>query len=129
MTRDQKRLGPYSKRLHRGAIGDIADGRSATGRFIRHLEAELTAHVGGSPTITQRLTISRIIRLQLQMDAFAAKLQDGAWTTQDSRIYGALLNAHRLGLRELGLKAAAAQPVDPMEAIRARLGAKPATAA
>src|SRR4030081_3311207 len=105
-TTDRRRLGPYSKRLHRGAIGYLVDGRSAEGRFIRNLEAELVAHVGGSPTIAQRLLVDRIIKVRLQLDALDNKLTSGDWTAHDQRTYGALLNAQRLCLRELSLGAA-----------------------
>ena len=46
MARNHDRIGPYSKRLQRGALSRSVDGRSSTGRLIRALEAELTAHVG-----------------------------------------------------------------------------------
>jgi hypothetical protein len=121
---DHHRVGPYSRRLHRGAIGDLVDGRSAQGRFIRHLEAELVAHVGGSPSIAQKLLIDRIIKLRLQLDALDDKLAAGTWTPHDQRTYGALLNAHRLSLRELGLRPAAAAPVDPMERFHAAVAAR-----
>jgi hypothetical protein len=108
--RDRPRVGPYSRRLHRGAIGELFDGRSAEGRFVRALEAELVQHVGGDPTITQRLLIDRLIKIQLQLAAFDAKLASGKWTGHDQRTYGGLLNAFRLTARELGLKATAAKP-------------------
>jgi hypothetical protein len=56
MAKSRGKLGPYSRRLQRGVIGGLReiDGRSAEGRFARHLEAELTAHVGGNPTIVQK---------------------------------------------------------------------------
>lgn len=100
-TKDRRRLGPYSRRLHRGAIGDLVDGRSAQGRFIRNLEAELTAHVGGEPSIAQRLLIDRIIRLRIQLDFFDQKLAAGDWTAHDGRTYAGILGAHRLALRDL----------------------------
>jgi hypothetical protein len=101
-TKKHGRLGPYSRRLHRGAIGNLVDGRSAEGRFIRHLEAELIAHVGGAPTIAQRMLIDRAIKIRLQLDALDEKLNSDNWTGHDQRTYGALLNAQRLCLRELG---------------------------
>lgn len=109
------RLGPYSRRLHRGAIGDLFDGRSAQGRFVRHLEAELVAHVGGAPSVTQRLLIDRLIKIRLQLDLFDAKLGAGEWTPHDGRTYGGLLNAFRLTARTLGLIGAAAIPPSPLE--------------
>ena len=103
-NQSRRRLGPYSRRLQRGAIADLYDGRSADGRFIRHLEAELTQHVGGAPSITQRLLIDRIIKVRIQLDLLDAKLAGGTWTPHDSRTYGGLLNALRLTARELGLE-------------------------
>lgn len=111
---DRRPFGPYSRRLQRGAIGASLDGRSELGRFVRHLEAELVAHVGGAPSITQKLLIDRIIRTRLQLDALDEKLAAGSFAPHDQRTYGALLNAHRLGLRELG-KPAKAQPQDALQ--------------
>ena len=102
-TTDRRRVGPYSRKLQRGAIGDCVDGRSAEGRFIRDLERQLVDHVGGSPSVTQRLLIERIIKIKLQLDELDGKLTSGDWTAHDQRTYGALLNAQRLCLRELGL--------------------------
>lgn len=108
-TAGRRRLGPYSKRLHRGAIGDCVDGRSAEGRFIRDLERQLIDHCGGAPsiTITQKLLIDRVVKIRLQLDALDDKLAAGNWTPHDQRTYGALLNGHRLTLRELSLSPAA----------------------
>jgi hypothetical protein len=86
------------------------DGRTEIGRFVRNLEAELIAHIGGAPSITQKLMIDRIIRTKLQLDSLDEKLAAGTFTPHDQRTYGALLNAHRLGLRELGKPAAAKVP-------------------
>jgi hypothetical protein len=108
------KLAPHSRAFHRGAIGDSIDGRSALGRLVRHLEAELTAHVGGAPNITQKLLIERIIKLRLRLDAFEAKLAEGTgWTAHDDRTYGGCQNAYRLALRELGPPAAS--PADQTE--------------
>jgi hypothetical protein len=102
-TTNRRRVGPYSRKLQRGAIGDCVDGRSAEGRFIRDLERQLVDHVGGAPSITQRLLIERIVKIKVQLDGLDGKLTSGDWTAHDQRTYGALLNAQRLCLRELGL--------------------------
>jgi hypothetical protein len=70
------------------------------------LEAELVAHVGGKPSITERLIIDQAIKARLQLDALGDKLVAGNFTDHDRRVFGALLNALRLNLRELGLKPA-----------------------
>ena len=108
MAANSPNPGPYSRLLRRGAIGKLADGRSTLGRFIRHLEAELVAHVGGHPTITQRLLIERLIKTHVQLDLLDEKLGRGDWTANDSRTYGGLLSAMRLTTRELGLQPASA---------------------
>src|ERR1700716_2192082 len=102
----RRRVGPYSRKLQRGPIGDCVDVRSAEGRFIRDLERQLVDHVGGAPSITQRLLIERIVKIKLQLDAFDNKLASGDWTAHDQRTFNALLNAHRLACRELGLSSA-----------------------
>jgi hypothetical protein len=107
---NKRPLGPYSRRLQRGAIGDLFDGRSAEGRFVRHLEAELIRHLGGNPPITARLLIDRLIKIRLQLDLLDAKLAKGQWTAHDGRTYGGLLNAFRLTARELGIAAPEPEP-------------------
>jgi hypothetical protein len=99
----RKALGPYSRVLRRGVIADYIDGRSTLGRFIRDLERQLTQHVGGDPSITQKLLIERLIKIRVQLDLLDKKLARGEWTHLDGRTYAALLNAHRLTARELGL--------------------------
>jgi hypothetical protein len=104
VARTQQRLGPYSRSLRRGVIGASLDGRSEAGRYARDLERQLTDHVGGSPSITQRLLIERIIKTGLQLRGLDAKLAADTWTDCDARTHGGLVNRERLLLRELGLK-------------------------
>ena len=118
--RDHRSVGPYSRKLRRGAIGASLDGRSAEGRFIRDLEQQLVEHVGGKPSITQRLLIDRIIKIRLQLDGLDEKLAAGNWTPHDSRTYGGLLNAYRLTAREIGIKPAAAKPPSLAEYLAAK---------
>ena len=100
-------VAPYSRRLHRGALGELLDGRTVEGRYVRELELELTKHLGGHLSIPQKLLVDRVIKLLLQLQAFDAKILAGQWTDLDRRTYGALLNHFRLALRELGLKGTA----------------------
>jgi hypothetical protein len=99
-------LGPHSRVLRRGVVGDQVDGRSKEGRFLRNCEAELIAHCGGSPSFTQRLMIRRCARAMLRLELLDGKMADGSWTDHDARTFGGLSNALRLMLRELGLNAA-----------------------
>ena len=100
--RRRRPLGPHSRRLQRGAIANL-DGRSTEGRYARALERELTAHLGGSLSVPQKLLLDRVIGIRLRLDALDRKMNKGAWTIYDGRVYGALLNAERLTLRELNL--------------------------
>jgi hypothetical protein len=63
-----KQVGPYSRTLLRGAIGDAVDGRSREGRFMRAYEQSLVQHVGGEPTAVQRVLISRATRLAMHIE-------------------------------------------------------------
>ena len=44
---------------------------------MRQLEAELLAHLGGNPTIGQRLLIERICKMRLQLATFDEKIAAG----------------------------------------------------
>ncbi len=76
-------------------------------------------HIGGAPSITQRLLIDRAIKTRLQLDALDEKLAAGNWTPHDQRTFGGLQNAFRLALRELRLAPSAS---DPRAAGRAAVG-------
>lgn len=104
-------LGPHSKSLSRGAVGDTIDGRSREGRFLRQAEAELVAQLGREASFGERLLIRRIARAMLQLEKFDEKLSAGGdFTSHDARAFSALGNQIRLGLRDLGLKPVKAAP-------------------
>ena len=109
------KVGPYSAAFTRGSVGDTIDGRSREGRFLRRVEAELVAGVGGEPTFAQSLLIRRAARSMLQLELLDEKMASGDWTAHDSRgRQGGLNNAVRLALRELGLKAAPLPKPSPL---------------
>jgi hypothetical protein len=103
------KVGPYSAAFTRGSVGDTIDGRSREGRFLRRVEAELVAGVGGEPTFAQSLLIRRAARSMLQLELLDERMASGDWTAHDARTQGGLNNAVRLALRELGLKAVRAE--------------------
>jgi hypothetical protein len=103
--------GPYSRKLLNG-IRDAYNGRSRDGRYVAALEAALVAHCGGEPlTITQRLLIERIIRLQMQLVLLDEKFAAGetSWTAHDMRTFSGISNAFKNAIRELGFRPAKAQ--------------------
>ncbi len=108
-------LGPHSRVLTRGALGDV-NGRTREGRFLRQIEKELIGQLGREPSFGERLLIRRISRGTLQLELFDQKLStEGEFTAHDARAYSALGNQVRLGLRDLGLKASPkAKPPNPL---------------
>lgn len=101
-------LGPHSRVLSRGALGDAIDGRSKEGRFLRVAEQELLLQLSREPSFAERLLVRRISRSMLQTELYDQKLSGGgAFTAHDARAFSALGNQIRLGLRDLGLKPAA----------------------
>ena len=121
-SRTRNRLGPYSRTLERGAIGRSIDGRSQEGRFLRAFERQLLDHIGGqsAASVAQRLLIARLARVALRLELFDVKIAAGTLTDHDARVYGALHNAFRLMLREVGLGATAAKPQSLGEYVAAR---------
>jgi hypothetical protein len=100
-----RKIRPYSRLFDRGVLaGSAIDGRSVQGKYARNLEIELIQHVGGAPSIAQKLLIDQAIKIRLQLDALGEKLDSGAWTEHDRRTFGGLMNCFRLTLRDIGLK-------------------------
>jgi hypothetical protein len=101
MARNSDKLGPYSRRLNRGALGNIS-GRSREGRFIRALERDLLELLGPDPTLPSRLLVSRIARASLRIEMLEEKIADGLATELDGKILHNLHGSLRLMLREIG---------------------------
>ena len=74
----QRRFGPYSRAIQRGVVSDVIDGRSREGKYLRRIEAELAAQLGGSPSFAQKLLIRRISRMMLRLEEFDRKLDAAA---------------------------------------------------
>ncbi len=78
---------------------------------MRETRAELTAHVGGTPSATQRALIEQAAQLALRLAAMDRKFAEtGGQTEHDSRTYLAWSNSYSRLLRQLGLKGAAERP-------------------
>jgi hypothetical protein len=111
------KLGPYS----RNATLAKLDGRTREARLVESLRAELTAHVGGAPSTTQRVLIDQAAQLQLRlalMDKDTDKI--GTMTERNQVQYLAWSGALTRLLRQIGLKPTAApkarwqpQPYEP----------------
>jgi len=105
-ARKLPRLGPESRVLRRGVLGDALDGRSKEGRYLTRVERELSEQVGGSPSFAQRMLITRAARAMLRLETLDTKMAAGELSAHDARTFSALSNSVRLCLRELGVKAA-----------------------
>jgi hypothetical protein len=71
-------LGPYSRSLDRGAIGDFIDGRSWEAKFLKRYEAMLIKHLGGKPSLPQAALIIRCARVALHLELMDRRsLRDG----------------------------------------------------
>ncbi len=93
------KIGPYSRPASMAKI----DGRSADGRFLRRVRAELAQHVGGKPSATQYALIDRIAWLRLRiaaMDGNTALAKP--MTEHDSRTYLAWVGTLDRLMRGLG---------------------------
>ena len=100
-----RKLGPHSRVLIRGSVGGKVDGRSREGRFLRSFEHEIIKQLGASVTPAQRFIVRRAARAALRLELMDEELlQTGELSAYASRAYGALSNALRLNLRELGIK-------------------------
>ena len=96
-------IGPHSRALSRGAVGDGLDGRSREGRFIRQAERELLNQLGGDPPFAQRALVRHAVRLMLAAEKFDGHLGGSAVTSIDAAQLGGLSSALLEVLRDLGL--------------------------
>ena len=110
-------LKPNSRRHRLGYL----DGRTYEAKLYYRFREDLTAHVGGAPSITQSAIIERCAWIRVQLALMDAKIADGSLTEHDSRSYLAWANTLSRLLAKLGLDAPTAPKPDPMAAIRAAL--------
>lgn len=96
------RLGPYSTQA---AVQGL-DQRTREGRLMRQVRKDLTNHLGGNPSVTQRVMIDRAAWLSLRIALLDAKILDGSFTEHDSRTYLAWSGHLSRLMRDLGLKGA-----------------------
>lgn len=115
-----EQVGPYSRPK---AFAKL-DGRSQAAKHLKATRAELTAHLGGKPSATQRMLVERAAKLALQVDLMDNRMTvSGAMTDHDSRTYLAWTNSLRLIMRELGLDRSVS-PQAPGAALQAHLARK-----
>ncbi len=94
-------IGPYS----RPSVLAKLDGRTREAKLLAEVRADLTAHLGSTPSATQRRMIERCAWLTLWVSQLDAKaVEGGGLTDHDHRTYLAWSSALTRLLRQLGLK-------------------------
>jgi hypothetical protein len=100
-SKDRERRDRYS--IASRWAGLTTDARE--GKFLAGVRADLMRHVGGSPSITQRVLIERAAMLTLQLARMDAKaLKAGAMSEHASREYLAWSNTLTRTLAALGMR-------------------------
>src|ERR1700686_337783 len=80
--RKMRQVGAYSRA---GSLWKL-DGRTKEAMLMRRVRAELLAHIGGNPTVTQRLLIDRAAILTLKAAQIDLKILAGEeLTTHDNQ--------------------------------------------
>jgi hypothetical protein len=101
------KLGPYS-RVH---TLRVIDGRRAEAKLMKAVRDELTQHIGGTATISQRMLIDRAATLSLRLRLLdRLTLSDAGLSEKNAREAVCWENALRRTLTTLGMKAAAQPP-------------------
>ena len=94
------------------------DGRTALGKTVNLMRRELFRHVGGSPSIVQKILIERIIHKSIKAHLYeVAVLVEGEQGSKPH--YLALVNSLRLDLLALGLKGSGQKVLDLTEYLKA----------
>jgi hypothetical protein len=79
-----RNLGPHSK-VHRLVR---VDGRTSAGLIVKRLRDDLIKHIGGNPSVVQRVMIERCCFLQLRISLLDIKITSGhTWTENDNNSY------------------------------------------
>jgi hypothetical protein len=92
------------------------DGRTGLGKAIRLMRAELIRHVGGRPTIAQKILIDRITHKTIKAHLYEmGVLQEDQGSKPH---YLALVNSLRLDLQALGLKGSGEKILDLNEYLK-----------
>jgi hypothetical protein len=101
MTGKIPKIGTYSRKF--GLVK--LDGRTKESQLMRRVRDELTRHVGGNPSVTQRLLIDRAVIFSLRVSQIDRKILAGEpLTLHDTNHAIAWNNALRRTLVALGVE-------------------------
>lgn len=100
---DIRKVRPYSS----PSVLANVDGRTREARLMRDTRAELVAHVGGSPSATQRALIESAVQLSLRIALMDQEFaRTGEMPDHTARSYLAWQNTLARTVTRLGIKAA-----------------------
>ena len=96
------------------------DKRTAEGRFVQTVRAELVAHVGGDPTAPQKLLIEAAVFKAMRLAMVSEAVKAGAVTSQDKadEMFLKFSGSLREDLRLLGMERPAQQAPSLAEHIK-----------
>jgi hypothetical protein len=109
-----RKIGPHS----RPDKLQIVDGRLAEAQLMHRVRAELTLHLGGKPSATQKILIDRAAALSLRlhlMDREAAR--SGEMSERNGRQYLAWSNSLTRIMSQIGTEPASSRSLSPSEAL------------
>ncbi len=116
-ARKNRKLGPHS----RPGVLALIDGRRAEARLMQSVRDDLSRHLGGAPTVPQKMIIDRCAALTLRLHLMdRAAGQDGAMSEKNAREYLCWNNSLTRLLRELGMQPAKAKVANLREHLAAR---------
>jgi hypothetical protein len=110
------RIGVYS----RAPVLRKLDKRTREAGYVAWVKADLTAHVGGNPTVVQRMLIDRATILSLRLAMADARIIEDRLTQLDNLQLIAWQNALTRTLTALGVRAEAAPQPDLVEYLYGR---------
>jgi hypothetical protein len=97
------KIGPQSTATRLAKL----DGRTQLAKQAKRLRQDLTQHVGGNPSATQRALIDQAVRLSMRIDIMDRKTLEGLDQGEgDDRRYLAWSNSFSRLMRQLGQKGA-----------------------
>jgi hypothetical protein len=99
-TSKKRHIGPHS----RGGVLAKIDRRRGEAKHMAKVRADLTEHVGGNPSVTQRMLIDRAATLALRLHLMDRQaLAEPEFSERNSRQVLAWENTLRLTLAALGM--------------------------
>jgi hypothetical protein len=99
------------------------DGRTLEAKLERQVTSDLTAHVGGAPSVVQRILIARAARLLVMIEGMERHMLDSG---QMGDLAGRQLLAYTNSLRQVLVALGVSQPEQAPTSLKSYVGGKAA---